>query len=103
MTLQSFLLLFLYFFVVSTQVMNRETCADGYEDCAPKGVSPRQVPALGGDWVYFFQALVSTVNSTPNTKIETSEGPDSSPAGSIRRATSGICCEKASLMTLRPH
>ena len=88
------LLLVLSSFTLSfAQSIKRAGCTDGYNECAPDGATSREVPALGGDWSFFYESLVSSVPASPDAGASPPAVPDDGSGGPVRRQASQLCCK----------
>ena len=79
--------------IASSRLIDRASCSGDYSQCAPDGATLRDVPALGGDWAFFYQAMVSSVPSSPDTDTPPSNSPDGGTVGPVRRQANMLCCE----------
>ena len=71
----------------------RQSCGTGYDVCAPKGASTRDVPEIGPSLARLYLNLLMTVNPQPAR----GNGPAGAGAPALGRRDSpdAICCKSA--------
>ena len=92
MLVKPFLLTIAVIHTACSQLVGRAGCTDGYAECAPDGATSREVPALGGDWAFFYLSLVSVVPSSPDANTTTSSTDNADVGGPFHRAAGDLFC-----------